>query len=369
MEINNQNNPPEIQKEIKEVQKTIIPKQEISNGKVTEEELLAIIKTMAPGTALRTSLDGILKIGHGALIVIENDALLPLIDGGFRVNCKFTPQKLMELTKMDGAIVISKDLKRINYANVLLTPDSKIKTSETGTRHKAAERTSKQVGTLVIAISERRSEINLFYKSTKYPLKGTAEVSRKANDELQMLEKQRDLFDRNLEKLTRLELKNHSSLNQAIQVIQKGRLIQKIADEMKKYIAELGTEGTLIKTRLKELASGVDKETSLVIKDYTKLDVKKSRTLLESLSYEEILDNENILSLLAYEKMIQQSPIRGWRILSKTSLPEADVANLIRNLETLGKAVNSNISEYESILGVEKAQKFKEEISKIKLNI
>jgi diadenylate cyclase len=69
-----------------------------------------------------------------------------LIDGGFKINSKFTPQKLIELAKMDGAIILSEDAKKIEYSNALLTPDSKIRSSETGTRHKAAERTAKQIG-------------------------------------------------------------------------------------------------------------------------------------------------------------------------------------------------------------------------------
>ena len=357
----------ELEKEVKEGQETIIPVQQ-SNGKVSEEEFFSILKIIAPGTSLRTALDGALRIGHGALIVLETEQLIPLLDGGFRVNCRFTPQRLMELTKMDGAIILSKDCKRINHANVLLTPDSKIKSSETGTRHKAAERTAKQLGTLVIAISERKHEITIFYKNIKYPIKTTGEVLRKSNDFLQVLEKQRDLFDKNLDKLNKLELRNHPSLHQALLVIQKGRLIQKIAEDVKRYVIEIGNEGTLLKTRLKEITTGVEKETNLVIKDYTKLDLKKSRILLESLTHEELLDNENILSMLAYEKPIQTLPIKGWRILSKTSLSEAEVAAIVKASGSLGKAINSPVSVHTDVVGQEKAQSFKEEIDKIKLN-
>ena len=318
--------------EKKEVQKTIIPSQ---NNKVSEEEFFNVLKMVAPGTNFRTALDNALKTGKGALIVIENESLARIMDGGFRVNCRFTPQRLVELAKMDGAIVLSKDMKRIDYANVLLTPDSHIKSSETGTRHKAAERTAKQMGNLVIAISERKHDITLFYKNIRYSIKKTEEVLRKSNEHIQMLEKQRELFDANISKLNKLEIRNYPSIHQAILVIQKGKFIQKIAEDLKKYIVELGNEGTLLKTRLKEITSGIEKETNLTIKDYTKLDIKKSRTILENLSYDEILVIDNILNALAYEKLIQIEPIKGWRILSKTSLPEADIAKLIKEKGTL----------------------------------
>lgn len=354
--------------EKKEIQETITPTI-VNNSKVTEEEFFSVLKTIAPGTGLRNALDGSLKTGKGALILIENERTLALLDGGFKVNCKFTPQRLIELSKMDGAIVLSKDAKRIMYANVLLTPDSKIKTSETGTRHKAAERTARQAGALVIAISERKNEITLFYKNIRHPLKNTSELLRKVNENIQILEKQRELFDKHIEKLNRLELRNYFGLNQAIQVIQKGRLIQKITEDLKKTIIELGNEGTLLKTRLKELISGAEKETNLVVKDYTKIDLKKSKALLGSLSYDEILDQENISRALAYENFTRTEPIKGWRILSKTSLPESDIAKIIKQAGSLGKAIHSNSNEFNYILGKEVSDKFMEEIGKLKLNM
>ncbi len=351
--------------EKKEVQGTIIQHQ---LSKVTEEEFFSVLKIIAPGTNIRTAIDGALKAGKGALIAIANEHVLPLIDGGFRVNCRFTPQRLMELTKMDGAIVLSKDIKRIEYANVLLTPDSKIKTTETGTRHKAAERTAKQTGCLVIAISERKHDVTAYYKNMRHSLKGTDIILRKANEYIQLLEKQRDSFDHHIGRLNKLELKNYPSLGEAVQVIQKGKMIQKISEELKKSTVELGNEGTLLKARLKELNIGVEKETALVIKDYTKVDVKKSKVLLDELSYDELLDSEHILGALAYEKLAPIEPIKGWRVLSKTSLAEADIAKLIKEKNSLGEALYSNVKTYFEIIGEEKARTFKEEVEKMKLN-
>lgn len=356
----------DLKKEVKEVQDTIIPLVQ-NKEKVSEDEFFNILKTVAPGTNLRTAIDGALKAGKGALIVVENDQLLPLIDGGFRVNCRFTPQRLVELTKMDGAIILSKDMKRINYANVLLTPSSMIKTSETGSRHKAAERTAKETGCVVVAISERKHEINIFYKNLKYNLKNTDEILRKANEQIQLLEKHKEMFDKQVDKLNRLELRNYHSLNNAVQLIQKGRLIQKIAKDLKKHIIELGNEGQILKTRLKELIIGVERETDLVIKDYTKLDLKKSRLLLESLNYDEILESENILRVLAYESPTHSPQVKGWRILSKTSLPEQDIATLIKSMGSLGKVIHSGVKAYSPFVGEEKAGQFKEEVERIKL--
>jgi len=349
----------------KEIQITILENKPNGNS---HEKFLQILRSVSPGTHLRTGLENIVKAGKGAIIVVGNESLPRIMDGGFKINAKFTPQRLLELAKMDGAIILSKDMKKITHANVHLTPDPSIKSNETGTRHKAAERTAKMIDTLTIAISERKNEISLFYRKIKYPLKNTNEVLRKANEQIQILEKQRELFDKHAEELNKLELRNYPNLPKAINLIQKGKLINKMSDELKRSILELGNEGTLLKTRLKELLFGVEKETNLVIKDYTKIDQKKTNLILDTLSYEEITDQENIMKSLAYEKIKNPSNIKGWRILSKTSLQEQEIASLIKTLETLGKTINSNLNIYNPILGTDKASSFKEEIEKIKLD-
>lgn len=351
----------------KEVQQTII-EMPVLNGKATEEEFLAILKFVSPGTQLRTALEGIVKVGKGALIVVENEFTTPIMDGGFKLNCKFTPQRMMELSKMDGAIILSSDMKRILNANVLLTPEAKIPTNETGTRHKAAERSAKMAGTFVMAVSERRHEISVFYKNKKYIVLESGELLRKANEHIQLLEKQRELFDVHVSNLDKSELQNYPNLDRALDVIQKGTMIEKISDDIQRLFIELGKEGSLIKVRLKEILTGVRRETDLVIKDYTKLDVKKTKTLLESLSYEELLDKDNLRKALAYEETSQNKQIRGWRVLNKTSLEDVEIAALVKETGSLGKAINSKMNVYEALLGGEKANRFKEEIERIKLS-
>lgn len=351
---------------VREIQKKITEKNE--NQGTSEEEFLSILKLIVPGTTFRIALDGALKVGKGALVVIDNGNTFGLFEGGFRINTNFTPQKLMELTKMDGAIILSKDAKKISYANVLLTPNSKIKTNETGTRHKAAERTAKQASTLVVAISERRSVITIYYKDIRYSLISTDELLRKTNEHLQLLEKQRELFDNYSEKLIRMDLKNYFNLNQAIQVIQKGRLIEKIAGDLKRYSIELGKEGTLLRIRLKEILSGVEKETDLIIRDYAKLDFGQTKLVLDALSYEEILDENVICQILGYENPNVNDSIKGWHILMRTSLSEQEAELVARKAENWEKIANADDKFFIEVLGEEKAKTLYEDIEKMKLS-
>ncbi|MEK6828715.1 MAG: DNA integrity scanning diadenylate cyclase DisA [Nanoarchaeota archaeon] len=352
--------------EKKEVQQKI--SENHINEEVSDEELYSVLKMVAPGTSLRAALRGIINAGKGVLIVIENDFLLPLIDGGFKVNCKFTSQRLIELSKMDGAIILSKDLKRINLVNVLLTPESRIRTSQTGSRHKAGERTAKQISGLVIAVSERRKEITIFYKTRVYRLNDTAEITRKANEYLQILEKQRELFDMYLENLNKLELRNYINLGHAVRTIQKGKVIQKISDDLKKYLIELGNEGKLFETRLREILLDIEDETNLIIKDYANIDYKKSIKILDSLSYEELLEKEKIIDALNQGSIRKIVSIAGWRLLSKVGFTDQEVYKVVKGIG-FEKIISTNIEDSvnEEIIPKDKFITLKIELEKLKL--
>ena len=150
-----------------EDEKTIL---EVQTGIEEEKQLskLDILKKLSPGSGLREGLDDILNGGMGALIVVSNSNSSNIFEGGFKVNCKFSPKRLAELAKMDGAIIVSQDFKKILFANTLLVPDRSFDTSETGTRHQAAERTAKQIQGLVIAVSERRKVITAYYANSRF---------------------------------------------------------------------------------------------------------------------------------------------------------------------------------------------------------
>ena len=165
-----------------------------------DEAISEVLRMIAPGTPIRNGLENILKAKTGALIAIggDNKEVMDLVDGGFRLDVEYTSSRLYELAKMDGAIILSSDFKKILYANAQLIPSSDIPTSETGTRHRTAERTAKQTGALVISISQRRGIITIFKGNSRYVLKDLEAVISKANQALQTVEKYKKVFDSSL---------------------------------------------------------------------------------------------------------------------------------------------------------------------------
>jgi diadenylate cyclase len=303
-------------------QKEQASKEELSNMTF---DFMDVLRIFSPGTSIRVALDDILRARMGALIVINKEGVVNIIDGGFKVNCKFTPQRLVELAKMDGAIILSEDLRKVIYANTLLIPNSKLPTKETGTRHKAAERTAQQLGAIVVAISERKNKITVYWKDNKYVLEESSEVLRKAAETLQILEKQKDIFDELILHLNIVELTNLVSKSDICNILQRIEIIERISEKVRRYLVELGKEGVIVSMRLKELTKNLMREKEMILKDYFKDNWANVERILEEMNFDSLLENSDLLRELfgeSYDSSI--SPI-GWRILTKTNLSEKDV--------------------------------------------
>src|SRR5919112_2753878 len=127
-----------------------------------EPRLVKALEMVAPGTALREGIDNVLHARTGGLLVIgEPEELSFLFSGGIKLDVDYTPSLLYQVAKMDGAITLSANATKIAMANVQLMPDPTILSLETGTRHRTAERVSKQTDALVIAVSQRRDVVSL----------------------------------------------------------------------------------------------------------------------------------------------------------------------------------------------------------------
>lgn len=211
--------------------------------KKEENSLIEILKQIAPGTKIRDGLDNILKAKTGGLLLItDSDEIIhEIVDGGFYINEDYNSSKLYELAKMDGAIVLSGDFKKILFANAQLIPEHTIPTVETGTRHRTAERTAKQTGELVISISQRRNIITVFKGSERYILEDTDMVLSKANQAIQTLEKYKKVFDNKLSTLNEYEFNDIVTLDNVITAIQRAEMVMKIVEEIDGQICELRT--------------------------------------------------------------------------------------------------------------------------------
>ncbi|MDQ2084884.1 DNA integrity scanning diadenylate cyclase DisA [Herbivorax sp. ANBcel31] len=326
-----------------------------------DEKLLEVLKMLAPGTSLREGLENILKAKTGALIVIgDSREIMNIVDGGFFINKEYSPAHLYELAKMDGAIVLSKDLKTLLYANALLIPDAKISTSETGTRHKSAHRVAKQTGETVISISQRRNIITIYKGVIKYILKDTPAILNKANQAMQTLEKYKSVLDTAVTNLSVLEFEDIVTLDDVAFVIQRTEMVLRVASEIGRYICELGNEGRLISMQLEELLANIDDDEVLIVEDYMDredMSAKEIRNNLRMLSFDELMETANICKLLGYNGNSNafETAIypKGYRLISKVpKVPMMVTRNLVDRFLNFQEILNASIDQLDEVEGI-----------------
>jgi diadenylate cyclase len=317
---------------------------------------------IAPGTAVREGIDSIVQARTGALICIgDSDELSFLYSGGLRIEVDYTPALIFQLAKMDGAIILSSSGTKIHWANVQLMPDPTILSLETGTRHRTAERVSKQTDALVIAISQARSVVSLYLDGAKYILEDIPVVLAKANQALATLDKYRRRLDQVSTRLTALEFEGGVTLHDVLTVLQRAELVTRMAVEIERYIVELGAEGRLIEMQLEETMVGVANEKSALVYDYIAEPSDESfAAVLDALArlpHQDLLDFGMLSELLGYDRKLNtlDHPVspRGHRVLGRIPrLPKLVVQGIVREFGGLDQILAAGDGDLESLEGV-----------------
>jgi diadenylate cyclase len=322
------------------------------SGSQPLNDALALV---APGTALREGLDRILQAKHGALIVVGDDpAVLSVCTGGFLLDAEYSPQRLSELAKMDGAIILAPDASRIARANVHLVPKSTIPTSETGTRHRTAERVARSIDVPVIAVSEAMATIAVYRHDMKHTTQSAGWLIDRSSQALATLQRFRVRFDEAMSALSRLEMENAVSVRDVVSVLQPGEMVRRIADEIEGHLVELGSDGRLIHLQTEELSAGVDEAVSLVLADYSD---DKGRAHLRSLSPDALMDLPKVVAALnmpaSHDQLLSELAPRGYRQLHRLPhLSDMLIERLVTRFGTLPEVLTASAAELESVDGI-----------------
>jgi diadenylate cyclase len=341
-----------------------------------QKSMSEILQLIAPGTPIREGIDNVLRANTGGLIVLGyNDRVKALVDGGFNINCLFSPSYLYELAKMDGAIILNETGNKILIANAQLAPDASITSSETGMRHRTAERVAKQTKSLVIAISQRRNVITLYQGNFRYALKDISVILTKANQAIQTLEKYKVVLDQSIANLSVLEFEELVTYSDLLQILHRLEMFIRIKKELITYLNELGTEGRLVRLQMKELMTDIEEEAMLIMRDYAHDHKVKPLDLLmrfQDLVSSDVLDDNVMMKLLGYSNFIHPDDAvcpRGYRVLNKIPrLPIIILEKLIEKFLTLTNILRATVDELDDVEGIGevRARKIKDGLKLIK---
>lgn len=303
-----------------------------------------LLVRVVPGSPLRDGLERIRKAHMGALVVLgDGPDVLEICSGGFHVDVEMTPQRLSELAKMDGAIVLSKDAKRIAWVNVHLIPDPSQATVETGTRHRTAERVARCIDVAVVAVSEETGTITLYRGTERRQLGDTDSLVTRANHLLQMLERFKLRYDESEVRLGQGEANGKVLARDVASVLQRAEMVTRVARSISGVIEELGEHGRFLDLQLAELVADVFEGRRAVLRDYVGA---ASVTRLDPVRLEEVLDRLQGLStddLLVLERVadaLDVGPVgaavlemdlvpRGTRLLARVTPLHTELADRI----------------------------------------
>ena len=318
---------------------------------------------VAPGTPLRDGIDRVVRSKAGALLVLSDDAdVLSICSGGFLVDAPYSPQRLSELAKMDGAIILSTDGGRIARANVHLVPDPSVPTSETGTRHRTAERVARSLDVPVVSASEEMGVINVYAGGNKRQLQEVGHLLDRANQALQTLERYKVRLDDAITNLTAVEVEDVVTLRDVVAVIQRGEMVHRIADEIETMIIELGVDARLLRLQLDELYGEIDDELDLVVADY----LPSGRSVTETLEAMSHLSDDEVSNLRLTadalspgrdaSDLAQEIAPKGMRLLHRVSrLPSATAIAVADHFGGLAKLQRATVDDLLGVEGVDEA--------------
>ncbi len=340
---------------------------------------LSTLAQIAPGTELRDGLGRILRGSTGALIVLGNNEIIEgMSGGGFRIDIEFTSNRLRELAKMDGAIILNADASRILRAGVQLMPDGWLPTAETGTRHRTADRVAQQCGYPVLSVSKSMNSIALYLRGHRHVLEDSAAMLSRANQALATLERYKHRLDEVSGALVALEIEDMVTVRDVAVVAQRLEMVRRIASEVADYVTELGIDGRLVSLQHEELIAGVDDDRVLIVRDHVPAvaghppDVYGALTALDRLSTAELLD----LGLIAGALRIGDAPEvldlptspRGYRLLARVPrLPDFVVDRLVEHFGGLQMLLAASSDDLQAVDGVgeTRARSVRESLSRL----
>ena len=320
---------------------------------------IELLRRFAPGTPLRTAAEIVMSQGTGALVVIGNGPQVDAVcTGGFILeDATFTAQRLAELAKMDGGIVVDVREGKILSANVHFMPDPEIPTDETGTRFRTAERLARQTGFPVLAVSEEGHLLAVvFSKTGRFALQSVTELLGEANQRLQSIERLRYQFDESVARLSRYEADHLVSMREAVVVIQRASVIRRLAKALDTISAELGDAASLISLQAADLVEGVAEVAELVNIDYQRRKPRRGSSVfsvIDKLDVDDVFDVESLAHALALDPLDEHAAPRGARAIAGVPrIPESVADAILRKFGSYDRLMQASVEDLAKVDGV-----------------
>jgi diadenylate cyclase len=259
---------------------------------------------------------------------------------------------------------------------VHLVPNPNTPTSETGTRHRTAERVARSINVPVISVSEDMAINNVYVDDTKHPLEPIPRLLNRANTALQTIERYKNRLDEVSTSLSALEVEDLVTIRDVVVLLQRIEMVLRITEEIEATIVELGVDGRLVRLQLEEVVGGVEDDRRLIVRDYFHADeewtLDDALDGLERLDAAELLDLKRVAEMLhlpeGEEDLDGSLTPKGFRMLARIPrLPDTVIDAIVDRFDDLSKIMRATIEDLDEVDGVgeSRARAIKEGLSRL----
>lgn len=323
---------------------------------------------VAPGQPLRDGIERVLQANRGLLLVVgDGPEVLSICTGGFLLDAEFSPQRLSELAKMDGAIILSAGADRIARANVHLMPNASIPTIETGTRHRTAERVARSVDVPVVSVSAAMGLVTVYRHDVRHVLQDERLLHERVRQALQTTRRFRERYEAALSSLSALEIADTVTVRDVVAVLQPAELLCRISEEVRADLVELGEDGRMLRLQLEEVLEGIDPVRRLILRDYLHGrgvdhgEPARALAALTVLSTDELLDVRRVAAVLGLSpgRSDPDAPLepRGYRLLHRLPrFPDVLANRIVEHFGGLQRIMRTSVGDLEEVEGVGEAR-------------
>lgn len=308
---------------------------------------------------MRDAVDLIMRQGTGALVIMGDGSTVEAMSSGgfFLDDAEFSAQRLAELSKMDGGIVLDDDAEYIVRANVHFIPDPSLATEETGTRFRTAERLSKQTDRPILAVSEEgRSVAVVYWKGIRRELRPPPVLEAEANQRLISLERLRRRLQEAEDRLTRSEVDDVVIVRDVALLLLRAALVRRLYGDVERTVIELGGEGQLISLQARDLIEGVVEVAETVYQDYSKRRARNGKSVfdrLQEVPTEDLYVASRVAAALGMDPLDKAVRPRGMRALSRVPrLPDAVKDALLAHFKDFQNLLHASVTELGKVEGV-----------------
>ena len=292
-----------------------------------------VVERLFAHRSIRDGLERILQSREGALIVLGTNMELGSInvDGLQLSAASLDAARLAEVAKMDGAIILDNDWNFILAANAHLAPPPNVPTTESGSRHRTAQRAAQITGLPVVTVSKDRAVVTLYIHTEQVDLTPRWTIRKRIFQHLQILVEIRGRFDKADERLLRMELLGLVTAREVAHMVRMGEMVDRAASAFKAMIADSVQDPSTVEALLTDRVFEVERLVQMTLKDYLGEEAEAARQRLSKLPNHQLAHTWVVASEIGLEQLEDGFVPRGNRLLYQAGITSKYMRGLLFN--------------------------------------